>query len=255
MDTEHHFCLDESPFFHMMELGHVDSTNRFARNYTPLRPVRTTLITTEYQSAGRGAGTNTWESAEGENLLFSIIVRPDMVLASHMFVLSEALALSVCKALESVCEGFSIKWPNDIYHGNRKIAGLLIENDIVGHHIGRSIMGVGLNINQTRFLSDAPNPVSLAQVVGHSVERRFVLEAVMEQFNAHYTLVEQGRHDELHTQYLQRLYRRDMLCTYSDAGGLFQARIVDVEPNGHILLQDEAGQTRRYAFKEMSFII
>lgn len=255
MNTEHHFCLDESPFFHMMELGSVDSTNRFARNYTSLRPVRTTLITAEYQTAGRGAGTNTWESAEGENLLFSIMVRPETVQPSHVFVLSEALALSVCKALESVRDGFSIKWPNDIYYADRKVAGLLIENDIAGHHISRSVMGVGLNVNQTRFESDAPNPVSLAQIVGAPVERRFVLEAVLEQFNVLYMLVEQQRYEQLHAQYLQRLYRKNLLCTYRDEAGLFQARIMDVEPDGHILLLDTDGRTRRYAFKEVAFVI
>ncbi len=239
----------------MMELGHVDSTNRFARNYRPVRPVRISLVTAEYQTAGKGAGTNTWESAEGENLLFSLIVQPSMVQANHVFVLSEAMSLSVCKALETIGQGFSIKWPNDIYHNDHKIAGMLIENDIVGHHIGRSIMGVGININQTAFVSDAPNPISLAQILGEPIERRFIMEAVMEQFNTLYAMVEQGREEELHQQYLERLYRKGTYHAYCDENGQFEAQILDVEPNGHLLLQDMEGRTRRYAFKEVSFII
>ena len=255
MNIEHHFCLDESPQFHMMELGHVDSTNQFARHYRPVRPVRISLVTAEYQSAGKGAGTNSWESAEGENLLFSLIVRPTMVQASHLFVLSEAMALSVCKALDNFGTGFSIKWPNDVYHHDSKIAGMLIENDIVGHHIDRSILGVGININQTTFLSDAPNPISLAQILGEPIERIFIMEAVMEQFSSLYTMMEHGREKELHRQYLERLYRKDALHRYRDDSGTFEAQIVDVEPNGHLLLQDQEGRTRRYAFKEVSFII
>ena len=114
---------------------------------------------------------------------------------------------------------------------------------------------MGININQTTFLSDAPNPISLAQILGEPIERIFIMEAVMEQFSSLYTMVEQGREKELHRQYLERLYRKDALHRYRDDSGTFEAQIVDVEPNGHLLLQDQEGRTRRYAFKAVSFII
>ena len=255
MNRERHFCLDESPHFHMMELDTIDSTNNFLKKYRPPRPCRMTLATAEFQTNGRGADTNSWESAYGNNLLFSLLTYPQAVPASRVFVLSEVLALSVHHALNEFASGFSIKWPNDIYHADRKVAGLLIENDIAGKNIQRSVMGVGININQSEFLSDAPNPVSLKQIMGEEVERRFVLESVMEHFTRYYQMVERGEHDSIHKEYLEHLYRWQEPHLFEDEQGVFKAAIKDVEADGHLILTDENGMDRRYAFKEVKFII
>ena len=213
-----------------------------------------TLVTAEFQTAGRGAGTNTWESERSQNLLFSLVVYPRQLQANQMFALSEVTALAIRDALNSYAERFQIKWPNDIYWNNRKAVGMLIENDLRGKWVHRSIIGVGVNINQTRFLSDAPNPVSLAQVLGHEEDRNQVLDNIMQRFIYYYGIMEEERYGELHQLYMQHLYRKDTLHSYSDEGGIFRARIRDVEPTGHLILEDENGELRRYDFKEVRFV-
>lgn len=230
------------------------STNRYARELPEDESLELTLVTAEFQTAGRGAGTNKWESERGQNLLFSIIAFPHQLPANQMFALSEVTALAICDTLSSYAEGFQIKWPNDIYYNDKKIVGMLIENDLRGKQVHRSVIGVGVNINQTEFISDAPNPVSLAQILGHEADRNQVLDYIMQRFIYYYGLMEKKRYGELHQLYMQHLYRKDAFYSYSDEGGIFRARIRDVEPTGHLVLEDENGKLRRYDFKEVRFI-
>ena len=174
METQ--FSLEGSPSFRMIRLDEVDSTNNFLRHLGTPGDRRTTLVTAEFQSAGRGADTNRWESERAKNLLFSLRLMPCNLPVRRMFAVSEVAALAVRDALNAFAPGFRIKWPNDIYYENSKVAGILIENDLQGAKIRCSTIGIGINVNQRRFLSDAPNPRSLADIVGHDVERHLVLE-------------------------------------------------------------------------------
>ena len=238
-----------------ISLDETVSTNRYARELPEDQNHGLTLVTAEFQTAGRGAGTNKWESERGGNLLFSIISYPKGLLANQMFALSEVTALAIRDTLSSYTPGFQIKWPNDIYYNDKKISGMLIENDLQGKWVHRSIIGVGVDINQTSFLSDAPNPVSLAQILGKAVERNQVLNSILLQFNHYYGMMEREQFSELHNRYMQHLYRRNALHPYADATGTFQARIIDVEPTGHLVLECQNGEQRRYDFKEVSFLI
>ena len=263
---EKHFCLDDSPMFRMIELDEVDSTNNFLRHLDTPGDNRMTLVTAEFQTAGRGADRNHWESAKGENLLLSLRVMPSNLPARRMFAISEVAALAVRESLASQCSmfnvqcsmSFSIKWPNDIYFGDSKVAGILIENDLQGALVQRSTIGIGININQRHFLSDAPNPRSLADIVGHDVERRFVLEQFMENFTHYMQQIDEGKEDALdtlHEEYKKCLYRQGEEHTYSDKEGTFRAILTDVEPTGHLILQDTKGKQRRYEFKEVKYEI
>ena len=236
-------------------LDETISTNRYARELPEDESHELTLVTAEFQTAGRGAGTNRWESERSQNLLFSLISYPKGLLANQMFALSEVTALAIRDTLSSYTPGFQIKWPNDIYYNDKKISGMLIENDLRGKWVHRSIIGVGVDINQTRFLSDAPNPVSLAQILGKAVERNQVLNSILLQFNHYYGMMEREQFSELHNRYMQHLYRRNALHPYADATGTLQARIIDVEPTGHLVLECQNGEQRRYDFKEVSFLI
>lgn len=238
-----------------ISLDETVSTNRYARELPEDQNHGLTLVTAEFQTAGRGAGTNRWESERSQNLLFSLISYPKGLLANQMFALSEVTALAIRDALSSYTPGFQIKWPNDIYYNDKKISGMLIENDLRGKWVHRSIIGVGVDINQTSFLSDAPNPVSLAQILGKAVERNQVLNSILLQFNHYYGMMEREQFSELHNRYMQHLYRRNALHPYTDATGTFQARIIDVEPTGHLVLECQNGEQRRYDFKEVSFLI
>lgn len=260
-EVNRHFCLDDTPEFQMMELDEVTSTNDFLMNYRPFQERHITLVTAEFQTAGRGSGQNHWESQRGKNLLFSLLTHPRHILAERMFVLSEVLALAIQAAMRPSPimggdgGGLLIKWPNDIYYGDQKLCGMLIENELRGTVVERCVMGVGVNVNQTEFASDAPNPISLAQILGHEIERRFVLERVMEYFTRYYSWTEQGRADELHQMYLGHLYGKDEKRHFIDKEGEFQGTIVDVEPTGHLIIVDEKGKKRRYAFKEVQYVI
>lgn len=268
---ERHFCLDDSPTFRLIQLDEVDSTNNFLRHLDTHGDCRMTLVTAEYQSAGRGADTNRWESAKGENLLFSLRVTFSDLPVSRMFAISEATALAIRDSLTltvskgegtlpitlPVGRGFSVKWPNDIYYGDSKVAGILIENDLQGSKVRSSVIGVGINVNQRHFVSDAPNPRSLADIVGHDVERRLVLERFMERITHYINMIDGGEKealDALHESYKMHLYRRGEKHKYVDEMGVFCATLVDVEPSGHLILLDEEGRHRRYAFKEVHYI-
>lgn len=248
-----HYGMTDTHDFQIIELEEVDSTNNFLREHSSSLPCRITLATAEYQTAGRGA-TGGWESEEGQNLVFSLLIHPVMVPAPAMFVLSEALALAISSVLEHYCAGIQIKWPNDIYCGDRKMVGMLIENDLLGKTVKNSVMGVGVNVNQTLFTSDAPNPCSLAQVLGYSVNRTEVLKNIVEAFSAYYNKVERGAYDDIHQEYIGKLYRKGEWCAYSDDDGDFKAILRTVEPDGHLVLEDETGTKRRYAFKEVKFL-
>ena len=245
--------------YSLIALDEVDSTNNYLRRLDAPDSPCPLLVTAEYQTAGRGADTNRWESARGENLLFSLHVQPQALPARHMFAISEVAALALVTALTSFSEApFTIKWPNDIYYGDSKVAGILIENDLQGAFVRRSVVGIGINVNQRRFLSDAPNPRSLADIVGHDVERRIVLERFMESFLHFFGQITDGTPDALdalHRHYKGHLYRMGEEHKFIDDTGMFCATIVDVEQSGHLILQDTECDRRRYEFKQLKYII
>ena len=201
----------------------------------------------DFQTAGRGCGTNRWESERGKNLLFSILIHPTELAATNQFHISMAVSLAICEALGQYIGDLSIKWPNDIYWRNGKICGMLIENTLQGSTIKESIIGVGLNVNQRTFHSDAPNPVSLWQISGLETDREQLLNDILH-------CLEHYLYQDIKAQYRSLLYRRQGYHPYADQDGAFMAEIINVEDDGHLLLRDDSGNDRRYAFKEVQFI-
>lgn len=219
------------------------------------------LATTEFQTAGRGQKGNSWESEKSKNLLFSILLHPVYVQPSKQFCISEAIALAVVKSLkeivaeESVAKDFSVKWPNDIYWKNKKIAGILIENELFGSTIRDCIVGVGININQQMFLSDAPNPVSLYNILGVNTNVEEVLDAIIKQFVANVSMIENGQTALLHNEYMDSLFRRKGIYPYRDADSEFMATIKDVREDGRLILTDSDDKERIYEFKEVAIVL
>ena len=228
----------------IIHIAETNSTNNWLKEHGDDGLV----VVADYQTAGRGCGTNKWESERGKNLLFSMLVHPHDIPAVRQFHISMAISLAICESLEQYIGDLSIKWPNDIYWRNGKIAGILIENTLKGTVIKNSIIGVGLNVNQRDFRSDAPNPVSLWQVSGQETDRDELLRDILRRFDGLLG------HDIRH-HYLSRLYRRRGFHPYADAEGAFMAEIADVREDGHLVLSDEAANERIYAFKEVTFII
>ena len=164
-----------------------------------------------------------------------------------------AVALTVNEVV--VTDECRVKWPNDIYIGNKKVSGTLIECDLRGSNIETCIIGTGININQEVFHSDAPNPVSMAQIAGKEFDREAILSQILGRFIAIYDVIRQGDADAVRRLYKVWLYRKSGFYKYADANGEFLAEIADVEKTGHLVLRLENGELRRYEFKDVKIVI
>lgn len=228
---------------------------------------RMICVRADYQTAGRGQKGTSWEAQKGKNLLFSIVFEPSNVAVGRSFVLSQAMALAVRDALAACVEDYSaalglpcglahnirIKWPNDIYFGDRKLCGTIIETTFGSGRVGRCAIGVGVNVNQREFRSDAPNPVALCSVVGCEVNCEELLNKILDNFQCNILLVEEGD-DSVGSRYEQCLIRREGIHSYRDANGVFEAEFVSVAPDGQLTLRDREGRLRAYSFKQVRHI-
>ena len=237
--------------FKIIHIAETDSTNRWLRDSTPsLAAGENIAVVADYQTAGKGCGSNSWESERGKNLTFSMLIHPEGIPANAQFRMTEVVSVALCETLEPYINNkVEIKWPNDIYVGERKICGILIENRLQGSVIKDAVIGIGLNVNQREFLSDAPNPVSLYQLTGQETD----LDALLHQFIAAFERVNQSPTVSL--DYRARLFRKGIPALYEDSSGRFKATLADVENDGRLVLHDETGQVRTYAFKEVQFMI
>lgn len=239
----------------VIRLKEVDSTNRYLHDCQQLPDGQSVLVVADYQTAGRGQGSNTWESEPGKNLLFSLAIQPKFVPVRRQFLLAEAEALAIKEALDSYTDGITLKWPNDVYWQDRKISGTLIETSLSAGAVKRCVFGTGIDVNQREFYSDAPNPVSLYQILGHEVPLDELLQKVVNGITANLELLAENQFADISTRYHAALYRRTGYHKYQDAEGMFEAALVEVEDDGHLVLHDRQGHIRRYAFKEVTFVL
>lgn len=248
-----------SPTVSILEEKETDSTNNRLAQLCDREDIKefTTLLA-DKQTAGKGQRGNSWESAPGMNLTFSTVLYPTTLKAREQFILSMLIALSIYDTLSDYAEGFSIKWPNDIYWKDKKICGILIENELEGTCLVRCIAGIGVNINQEHFTSSAPNPVSLKQILGRETDKPEVLESILKRLLSYYIPLmtqEPDIKESIHSDYLNAQYRHKGMYLYRDENGEFKASLETIEPDGHLLLKDEKGMLRKYAFKEVQYII
>lgn len=230
----------------IVHIDETDSTNRWLKDHGE----GTMVVATDYQTAGKGCGSNAWESERGKNLTFSMLIHPDGIAAREQFRITEVVSVALCRTLQPyIYNKVEIKWPNDIYVGDRKLCGILIENRLQGNVIVDCIIGIGLNVNQRVFLSDAPNPVSMYQLTEQETDREALLADFLQTFDQEWQNKANG------SEYRELLYRKGKDGLYEAKTGRFVARLADVLPDGRLLLVDEEGKERTYAFKEVSFII
>lgn len=238
-----------------IHISETDSTNTYIHQLDPPEIDEMLVVTSDYQTAGRGQGSNQWESERGKNLLCSIMVCPTEIKPTRQFLLSEAGALAVAEALDDYTSEISLKWPNDVYWRDKKICGTLIETTMATGRLRTCVFGCGLNINQQKFHSDAPNPVSLWQIRGSETDREEVLGKILRAMQKYLVMLYSGEEEAVSSRYHSRLYRRRGFFTYHDADGIFQAEIIRVADEGPITLCDTNGRLRTYAFKEVQFIV
>ncbi|MDR0798759.1 MAG: biotin--[acetyl-CoA-carboxylase] ligase [Dysgonamonadaceae bacterium] len=241
----------------IIKLDTCSSTNSFLKALSEQQPLEeAACVLAREQTAGRGQAGNHWESEAGKNLTFSLLFYPNFLPVKEIFLLSEAVSLGVKTVLDHFVDDVTIKWPNDIYVGERKIAGILIENDFTGEYVSRSIAGIGLNVNQAVFRSDAPNPVSLIQLTGRETNLDQLLLQLLDSIFKTCSLLklQNLNKDFIEQQYNQALYRREGRHLYRDQAGLFHARIELVDSSGYLHLIDDSGLRRSYPFKAVSFV-
>ncbi len=214
------------------------------------------VVITKFQSAGKGQKGNSWESEKGKNLTFSLFLKPEFILAQDQFIISKFVCLGILDYLKQYSSDFCIKWPNDIYYKNLKIGGILIENSLSSKFIGSSIIGIGLNINQDKFYSDAPNPISLKNIINKDSDLDEVLNELLNNIFKYYSQLDDEENvSNINDMYLNNLFRHNGLFDYKDAEGEFKARIKGISEYGQLILSKENGQEQTYSFKEVEFII
>ena len=224
-------------------------------------------IRTDFQTAGRGQAGNSWESEEGKNLLFSALLRYNDIRATEQWRLSMLVTVALWDVLAKYLpqKPLTIKWPNDIYFSDKKLVGILIENSLSGQYIGYSIVGIGLNINQTEWRSNAPNPISMKEITG----KEYKAETLMNEWIHVMANWEIQPTEAIQTAYLQHLYRREGWHTYverevsvaptaiaqSGIEGAFMAEIAGITPQGELILRTENNEEKTYHFKQIRFVI
>ena len=244
----------------VLKLDSCVSTNSYAAALPyPEENGKMKIIVTTEQTAGRGQRGNHWEAEPGKNLTFSALWKPEGVLPSEQFAISEAVALAVCDLLAECGIEAKVKWPNDIYVGDKKICGILIEHALLGTEITRTIAGVGINVNQEVFRSDAPNPVSIKQISGKNYDLDELLGEYARLLQDRLSLIvtKKGK-KEIHDEYKGRMWRFDgQHYPFREASTdeRYKGRIMDVEPGGLLHIRPEGEQNDRiYAFKEVEFL-
>lgn len=243
----------QTMIFDIKQYESVDSTNNEAARAAMAGAPEGTVIVARNQSAGRGQRNNTWESNPGENLMFTVILRPAFIAADKLFLISKAFGLAVVKAMADkiTCR---IKWPNDIYVNDKKIAGILLEHSFMGNTLSSSIIGMGLNINQREF-KNAPNATSLLLETGQTTDFAPVMASILEFFSEFYEQLKAEDYSAIRSGYFDNLYRKTGCHSYSTPEGeSFKARIADIYDSGELVLETESNETRIFRFKEVTLL-
>ncbi len=239
----------------IIRLNETESTNDFAKQLQMQPFENEVIIIADYQTKGRGNAGNSWESESGKNLTFSIILKPHFLEPSLQFLLNKVIALGIYDFVSDKLNSSNvkIKWPNDIYVGNKKIAGTLIEHSIIGSQLEKSIVGIGININQTVFTSNAPNPISLSNITNAVYPLKDTLIQLMNFIFIRYQELKDKKIKQLDIDYLNQLYCLNEYKTYNYQGEKIKASIQGVNKFGQLQLLSENNNLISCSFKEIEF--
>jgi BirA family transcriptional regulator, biotin operon repressor / biotin---[acetyl-CoA-carboxylase] ligase len=239
----------------IIELDVVDSTNNYASDLvTKNAALEGTVVVAHHQGSGKGQRGNVWLSEPGKNLTFSLILKPKKVTPSEAFVISKIVSLAICKYLETVVEeDVFIKWPNDIYVGGKKICGILIENQFKGKKFETSIIGIGLNVNQSNF-QNLPRVTSLILELKKELVLRSVLDDLLKSIEVCYLRFQREGVSMIHEEYLTNLLFVDEMRRYKTLKGQITGKIVNVLSNGKLEIETKDGQLFNFDIKELEFV-
>ncbi len=215
-------------------------------------------VIAKHQTAGRGQIGHCWKSEYDKNLLFSLLLHPTFIHIADQFYLMRAVAVAIVEILRNGfrTDSFVIKWPNDIYYNDRKLCGFIVDNLLMGNQITHSIVGVGMNVNQTNFDLDLPNPISIANIVGRNSDTYLLFKDFQSNIMKEYRLLRDDdiNFEYLNNRYLGMIYKFGEWAKYSDSNGEFEGRIIDIEPTGRAVIQHKGGEFRKYYIGEVEYI-
>ena len=239
-----------------IHLEQIDSTNAYLQRQQSECDIRNWVVSADEQTAGKGMGSNGWESEVGKNLTFSLALDVSFLPAERQFLLSEAVALGLIHALDTLLpeEKLHIKWPNDIYYENRKLAGILINSTIKANMMDVSIIGIGLNVNQMQFQDWPTHPISMKQITRKEYDLQPLLEQVAEQL---LIKVEQLKSSPaaIEQNYLKRLYRYRTWADYEVDGKKMRLFMTGIDSFGRLQLLDIENNPYCFDIKEIKFLI
>ena len=241
----------------IIHLQTVDSTNEYINRLLDKgeKVLEGTVVWADFQTGGKGHMGNTWDSEAGKNLLISILLRSEFLKVHEQFYISESISLSLFDLLSNYSAEVEIKWPNDILIKKRKVAGILIENTIEKDKITQSVAGMGININQKRFGKELPDPTSLSLETGQDYQLRDILDELLSCMNERYKQLFFGKFEQIRTEYLSKLFRYGLESRFFHKSEYFTGIITGVNPSGEILIEDTSKKIRKYAFKEVDFVL
>ena len=242
--------------FNYLHLAETDSTNAYLQRKQAETDIRNWVVSADEQTAGKGMGSNGWESEKGKNLTFSMALDMSFQPAERQFLLSEAVPLGIVEVLDTIlpAEKLSIKWPNDIIFDRQKLAGILINSTIKANMMDISIIGIGLNVNQMQFQNWPTRPISLQQITGKAYD----LQSLMEQIVEHILIkVQQLKSSPaaIEQAYLKRLFRYRTWADYEVGGKVLRLLMTGIDEFGHLQLIDEQQNAHCYEIKQIKFML
>ncbi len=240
----------------IIKLDAIDSTNSFLRQLSVKDKVEDyTVVMANYQTNGRGQMGTQWTSQESKNLIVSVFKDVSFLKVEHSFYISIVVSLSIFKTLKLLqIKKLKVKWPNDILADNKKLAGILIENVIKQNHLQASIIGFGLNVNQTEF-GDLPNASSLLLISGKVFDLEEVLQGILTQLELHFQLLKKGQFKQLKDEYEHHLFRKDKPSTFKSANAdLFSGIILGISDAGNLRVKIEDASVKEFDLKEITLL-
>lgn len=246
-------------FDNILRFPRLESTNKKAKELVVSDNLREgSIVVCDEQYAGRGYSSNSWESQPGKNITATWILNPSFLPIDKQFFLTKVLSLAVKETVSLFYNGpesVTIKWPNDIYVADKKIAGILVENNIAGNTIKECFAGIGLNINQETFSSDVPNPVSIKMLTGNEYDIDKCVKILSEQIVHFYNILKSAESHKLDTLYSKNLYRIFEEAGFESAGKTFTGKIQGTDPYGRLIIMTNQGEIKTFDFKEVVFIL
>ena len=235
----------------------LDSTNQYLQNLlNEGADIADNIVVTDFQTSGKGQGKNVWESEDGKNLLFSIALDMSFLKAENQFILTQIVSVTIINVLKKHLpeESLFIKWPNDIYFNDKKIAGILIKNEIKGMMMGTSIIGIGLNVNQTSFDENLPNPISMKIITGKDYDLYELLSSISQQLSANSQQPTTNSQQPTANSYIKHLYRYQQWALYEHEGQVKEMMIIGYDQFGRLILKEKNDREVVCDLKEIAFV-